>query len=86
MSQLASITIFTSNRQSSSVDINTVLSEYSHLIMSRMGVNVQRSCTEHCPGMILLAVQGDSAKVEELLLKLKDIEETKAEILVFSEE
>jgi metal-responsive CopG/Arc/MetJ family transcriptional regulator len=86
MNQLASITIFTSNRQSSSVEINTILSEYSHLIMSRMGVNVQRSCTENCPGMIVLAVQGDSDKIKELLLKLKKIEETKAEILVFDEE
>ncbi|MFA5420792.1 MAG: hypothetical protein WC280_02075 [Patescibacteria group bacterium] len=85
MSQLASITIFTNNRQSSSIKINAVLSEYSHLIMSRMGVNVQRSCTEHCPGMILLAVQGDNTKMEELLLKLRSVEETKAEILVFNE-
>jgi len=50
-----------------------------------MGVNVQRSCTEHCPGMILLAVQGDNTKMEELLLKLRSVEETKAEILVFNE-
>ncbi|HNV12526.1 MAG TPA: hypothetical protein PK686_00675 [bacterium] len=85
MEKLASITILTTNRQQNSSEINGLLTDSGHLIISRMGVNVQKSCTEHCPGMILLALKGEESKILELLNNLNKIEETKAEIHIFEE-
>ncbi len=70
---LATISILTTDRQSSSTDLNKILTEYGHLIMSRLGVNVQRNCFEHCMGLIILAVEGDGPKVSELEQNLKKI-------------
>ncbi len=39
--------------------------------MSRLGVNVQRNCLEHCLGLIILAVKGETSKVIELEKNLK---------------
>lgn len=85
MEKLASITILTTNRQQNSSEINGLLTDGGHLIISRMGVNVQKSCTEHCPGMILLALKGEESKILELLNNLNKIEETRAEIHIFEE-
>lgn len=85
MEKLASITILTTNRQQDSSEINRLLTENGHLIISRMGVNVQKSCTEHCPGMILLALKGEEIKILELLNNLNKIEETRAQINIFEE-
>ncbi len=85
MEKLASITILTTNRQQNSSEINGLLTDSGHLIISRMGVNVQKSCTEHCPGMILLALKGKESKILELLNNLNKIEETRAQINIFEE-
>lgn len=85
MEKLASITILTTNRQQNSTEINRILTENSHLIISRMGVNVQKACTDHCPGMILLALKGEESKMLELLNNLNKIEETRVQINIFEE-
>ena len=85
MEKLASISILTTNRQKASSQINTVLTDNGSLIMSRMGVNVQKSCTEHCPGMILLALKGEESKINELFNELGKIPETIVKISFFEE-
>lgn len=86
MEKLASITILTTNRQQNSSEINRLLTENGHLIISRMGVNVQKACTENCPGMILLALKGEESKILNMLESLNRMDETKAEIHLFQEE
>ncbi len=85
MEKLASISILTTNRQKVSNQINTVLTENGHLIMSRMGVNVQKNCTDHCPGMILLAIKGDEGKINKLFEELSSISETAVKISFFED-
>lgn len=85
MEKLASISILTTNRQKVSNQINSLLTENGHLIMSRMGVNVQKSCTEHCPGMILLAIKGKEDEIKELFSRLSEILETSVKISFFEE-
>jgi len=68
---LATISILATDRQAISSELNKVLTESGHLIMSRLGVNVQRNCFEHCMGLIILAVEGDGPKIAELEKKLK---------------
>ncbi|MCK4891715.1 MAG: hypothetical protein KAS78_03545 [Candidatus Pacebacteria bacterium] len=67
---LATITILVKDRQTNSENVNKMLTENSHLIMSRMGVNVQRSCIENCTGMIAVAVEGTAKEINDLTKKL----------------
>lgn len=85
MEKLASITILTTNRQKVSSGINGVLTENGHLVMARMGVNVQKTCTEHCPGMILLAIKGNKEEIEVLFNKLNAIPETSVKMSFFED-
>ncbi len=68
---LATISVLATDRQATSPELNRVLTDYGHLIMSRLGVNVQRNCFEHCLGLIILAVEGEGPKIAELEQKLK---------------
>ncbi|NOQ68366.1 hypothetical protein GQ568_02915 [Patescibacteria group bacterium] len=67
---LATITILVKDRQTNSENVNKMLTENSHLIMARLGVNVQKSCVENCTGMIALAVEGTAKEVNDLAKKL----------------
>jgi len=67
---LATITILIKDRQINSENVNKMLTENSHLIMARLGVNVQRSCVENCTGMIALAVEGTTKEINDLTEKL----------------
>ena len=67
---LATITILVKDRQTNSENVNKMLTENSHLIMARLGVNVQRSCVENCTGMITLAVEGTAKEINDLTEKL----------------
>jgi metal-responsive CopG/Arc/MetJ family transcriptional regulator len=80
--KLASITIFTTNRQGNSKELNQLLTDYGHHIMSRLGVNVQRQCTSNCPGLIILAVEAEGSIINELCDKLNQIGEIKAEKVI----
>jgi len=68
--RLATITILVKDRQMNSKSVNEMLTENSHLIMSRMGVNAQRSCVENCTGIIALAVEGTTKEINNLTKKL----------------
>lgn len=68
---LATISILATDRQAACEELNKILSAEGHLIISRLGVNVQRNCFEHCLGLIVLAVEGDGPKIAELEQKLK---------------
>ena len=67
---LATITVLVKDRQTNSENVNKMLTENSHLIMSRMGVNVQRSCIENCTGMITVAIEGTAKEINDLTKKL----------------
>lgn len=70
---LATISILATDRQAISNELNKILSDSGNLIMSRLGVNVQRNCFEHCMGLIILAVEGDGPKIAELEQNLKKL-------------
>lgn len=83
---LATISILASDRQAVSSELNKVLTDAGHLIMSRLGVNVQRNCTEHCLGLIILAVEGDGPKIADLEQKLKAIPHLTIKLAVMKEQ
>ena len=67
---LATITILVGDRQTNSENVNKMLTENSHLIMSRLGVNVQKSCVENCTGLISIAIEGTTKEINDLTKKL----------------
>ena len=86
MEKVAGLVILTNNREESSIEINRILSKNAKLIMSRMGVNVQKSCTSHCPGLIMLAVKADNDSINNLYNELKSLNNLKVELSSFSED
>jgi len=67
---LATITIFVKDRQTNAPEVNRILTENGHLIMARLGVNVQRHCIENCTALIVVAVEAtakDTAKITKEL-------------------
>jgi hypothetical protein len=73
---LATITILVKDRQMHSAEVNKILTNNGHLILARLGVNVQRHCIENCTAMITVAIEataGDIAKITKELDKLYGI-------------
>lgn len=83
---LATISILATDRQAVSGELNKILTDFGHLIMSRLGVNVQRNCFEHCLGLIILAVEGDGPKIAELEQKLKALPHLNVKMSVMREQ
>ena len=67
---LATITVLVKDRQMHAQDVNKLLTENGHLIMARLGVNVQRSCVANCTGMVTVAVEGTAKQINSLTRKL----------------
>lgn len=63
---LGTITILVKDRQAHSTDVQSMLTGHGHLIMARLGVNVQRACVENCTGLITVVVEGTSAQIRKL--------------------
>ncbi len=70
---LASLSILSKNRQVNALKINQILSDYSFLISARLGVNVQKKCTQNCRAIILLSLEGKELEIKKLLIELKKI-------------
>jgi len=67
---LATITILVKDRQANSQELQKLLTDNGHLILSRLGVNVERSCVENCTGLITIAVEGTEEEINDLTNKL----------------
>lgn len=70
---LATISILLKDRQSQAADLQQILTDSGHMIMARMGVNVQPKCVENCTGMIILAVDGSMREIKALVKKIDQI-------------
>ena len=70
---LATITILVKDRQKHSADVNRILTENGHLIMARLGVNVQRHCIENCTAMIVVAVEATAKDVARIAKQLNGL-------------
>ena len=81
---LATISILLKDRQSQAFDLQQILTDNGHMIMARMGVNVQPKCVENCTGMILLAVDGSLSEIKKLVKKIDGIYGVVAEYSVLT--
>lgn len=83
MEQLASITILTLNRQQASQELNNYLTMNGHLIMSRLGLNIEKKCLEHCAGLIVLVIKSEKEKIDEFILGLNKIKDLEIKTCIF---
>lgn len=67
---LATITILVKDRQKNSPEVNRILTENGHLVMARLGVNVERHCVSNCTAMIVVAVE---ASAKDILRVTKEL-------------
>lgn len=70
---LATITILVKDRQKHSADVNRILTENGHLVMARLGVNVQRHCIESCMAMISVAVEATAKDIARMTKELNGL-------------
>lgn len=71
--QLGTITILVKDRQSHAADVNRILTERGHMIAARLGVNVQRTCIEHCTGLITVVVEATTDEINLLTAELDNL-------------
>ncbi|MFA5126739.1 MAG: hypothetical protein WC465_01890 [Patescibacteria group bacterium] len=71
--QLGTITILIKDRQMHAKDVNQLLTDAGHIIMARLGVNVQPACIAHCTGLIVVAIQGTSKQIADLTKRLNKL-------------
>ncbi len=67
---LATITILVTNRQVNSEKVNRLLSENGHLIITRLGLNVEPRCVSNCTGLITIITKGSLKQINDLTKKL----------------
>lgn len=70
---LATITILVKDRQTQAPEVNRILTENGHLIMARLGVNVQRHCVEHCTALISIVMEGESRDINRITKELNNL-------------
>lgn len=70
---LATISILIKDRQTNAGKMQDLLTNNGHIIMARMGVNVQRACVSNCTGLLCLAVEGTNKQIKELTKKLNGL-------------
>jgi len=71
--RLATITILVKDRQKNSLEVNRILTENGHLILARLGVNVQRHCIAHCTAMIMVALEASAKDVSRITKELNKL-------------
>lgn len=70
---LATISILVKDRHTHSPELNRLLTENGHLILARLGVNVQRQCIEHCTGLITIVVEATAREITRLTQSLNKL-------------
>lgn len=70
---VAAITILVKDREKNSSEVNRVLTENGHLIMARLGVNLERHCIEHCTAMISITVEASAMDIKRITKELNGL-------------
>ena len=70
---IGTISILVKDRQSHAKDLNQMLGDNGHLIMARLGVNLQKSCVDHCTGLIVVTVEGNALEINSLTKKIDSL-------------
>jgi len=67
---LATISILVKDREKNSPELNRILTHNGHLILARLGVNVQKQCMEHCTGLIVVVIEATAEEINAMTSQL----------------
>jgi len=81
---LGTISILIKNREVYGGKVQKILSDNSHLVMSRMGVNIQPKCISNCLGVITVVAQGTKADLEKLATNIKAVKGITAKLNILA--
>ena len=81
---LGTISVLIKNREVYGDKVQKILSGNSHLVMSRMGVNVQPKCISNCLGVITVVAQGTKPELENLTKKIKAVKGVSAKLNILA--
>ncbi|MEA2006583.1 MAG: hypothetical protein U9O20_00265 [Patescibacteria group bacterium] len=70
---VGTITILIKDRHAQALDVNGILTNHGHIILARLGVNLQPHCIEHYTAMISVAIQGSIKQINNLTKELDEI-------------
>ena len=70
---LGTISILVKDRQVNAKDLNQMLTENGHLIVARLGVSLQKSCVDHCTGLIVVVVEASAQEINSLTKKIDSL-------------
>lgn len=84
--QLATISVIVNGREKLANTVQKVLTEYSHIVAARMGVNIQPKCIKDCTGVIVLISKGEAKEIKKLTEKLNKISGVTAKQIVLGTE
>ncbi|MFO7807574.1 MAG: hypothetical protein R6V40_04115 [Candidatus Moraniibacteriota bacterium] len=70
---LATITILVKDRQNNSVEVNRLLTDHGHLILSRLGTNLEKRCIEHCSALIVVTIEASIKEIKNLTEKIDSL-------------
>lgn len=76
---LGTISILIKDRHNRSSALNELLTQESHLIRARLGVNVEPKCSADCLAVISLIVEGTEEEINGLTEKLNALPGIKAQ-------
>lgn len=82
--RLAVVSVLIEDRQTNAKEMNQLLTDSGHIIMSRLGVNVQPACIKGCTGLLALAVKGTGAEIKDLTKRLNDLYGLVAKVNILS--
>ena len=77
---LATISILIKDRQTHAGDVNVILSKHGDIIISRLGLNLQKQCIQHCSALIVVIVDGSNKELNVLTKELDDLYGIVAEV------
>ena len=70
---LGTISILVKDRHAQAPDINQILTNHGHIILARLGINLQPSCIEHCTALMTIVVEGGTKEIRQLTTQLDEI-------------
>ncbi len=70
---LGAITVLIKDRHTHAKSVNEILTKHGKIILARLGVNTERTCTENYGGLITVAVEGTAEEVNALYKELDEL-------------
>lgn len=80
---LGTISILLKARERKSETINKILTDASHIVLARSGINIEPRCAKNCLGVITVFARGSKEQIKELESKLAAVENCEVRSCVF---